>query len=92
MSRSYTSSPPSGIFPSGFLTKILYEFQISYARYMLRPSHPWFGQANNIWWKVQIVKPLTVQIYPASCHFIPHRSKHSLNNQVLKRFQSLIHP
>jgi hypothetical protein len=42
---------PSSLFPSDFLTKILYVFiNLSHACYMLRSSHPpWFDPSNNIW-------------------------------------------
>jgi hypothetical protein len=45
---------PSGIFPSGLPTKILYEILHTY--YMPRPSYPpWLGHPN-IWCSVQIMK------------------------------------
>jgi hypothetical protein len=42
------------------------------------PSHPtWFDHPNNIWWLVQTMELLKMQIPPASCHFIPLWSKFS---------------
>jgi hypothetical protein len=42
-----------------------------------RSYPPWSDRPNNIWWRVQIMKLLTVQFSPASWHFIPLRSKYS---------------
>jgi len=49
---------PSGLFPSGFPTKILYKIHFSlHACNMALPSHPpWFYQPSNIWRGVQIRK------------------------------------
>jgi len=47
----------SGLFPSGFSTKILYAPLLSPKCYMLHSSHAsWFDQPNNIWWAVRIIK------------------------------------
>ena len=52
---------PSGLFPSGFPTKILYSPLLSHTCYMSRPSHSSrFHHPNNIWWCVQIIKLLIV--------------------------------
>jgi hypothetical protein len=45
---------------------------------MLNPSHlPWFGNPNNICWRVQILKVFTVQISPDSCYLLPLATKYS---------------
>jgi len=52
---------PSGLFPSGFPTKILYAPLPPHTCYMSRPSHSSrFHHPNNIWWCVQIIKLLIV--------------------------------
>jgi hypothetical protein len=62
---------PSGLFPSGFVTKTLYTVLISHARYMPSPRDPpWFDHPN-IWRRVQIVQLLTTQFSPASCYILP---------------------
>jgi hypothetical protein len=46
---------PSGLFPSGFLTKILYSFLFSTIR-VTCPSHPpWLDHSNYIWRRVQLM-------------------------------------
>jgi hypothetical protein len=57
------------------------------------PSHPaWFDYPNNIWWSVQDMKLLIMQSSPASCHFLPLRSKYSPQCPVLRHFQSMFSP
>jgi hypothetical protein len=52
---------------------------------MTRPSHPPpFDHPNNSGWSVQVMKLLIMQSSPASCHFLPTRSKHSPQHRVLK--------
>jgi hypothetical protein len=62
---------PSGPFPSGFPTKILYKFLISAMRATC-PSHPpWLDHPQHIWLSVQVTKLLIMHFSPASCHFLP---------------------
>jgi hypothetical protein len=63
---------PSGLFPSGFPTKILYAFLFfSHSCYMSCTSHPpWLDNSNYTWWTVQVMK-LLMQLSPTSYHFIP---------------------
>jgi hypothetical protein len=50
---------PSGLFPSGIPTKILYAFHTCY---ILCPSHsPWLYHSNFIWRRVQFMKLLIIQ-------------------------------
>jgi hypothetical protein len=51
-------SIPSGPFPSGSPTKILYAFLVSpHSYYMPRPSHPpWLNNSNYTWRTVQVMK------------------------------------
>jgi hypothetical protein len=43
------------------------------------PHSPWLDLPNNIWWGVQNMKLLTVQLSPFSCYFIPHECLYSEN-------------
>jgi hypothetical protein len=46
---------PSGLFPSGFPTSILYAFLFS--PFVPCPSHPpWLDHANYAWRQVQVMK------------------------------------
>ena len=50
-------SLPSGLFPSGFLTKNpVYTFLLPHTCYMPRPSHSRFYRPNNTGWGIQIIK------------------------------------
>ena len=53
---------PSGLFPSGFLTKTLYAPLLSpHTPYMPRPFHSSpFCHPKDIWWRVQIIKLLVM--------------------------------
>jgi hypothetical protein len=45
--------------------------------YTLHQSHPpWFDHSDNIWWSIQLKKLLNMQFSPASCYFLPLRSKY----------------
>jgi len=83
---------PSGLFPSGFPTKLLYIYiyQISPMRATCRASHPpWSNNSDKIFRSVQVTKSLIMQSSPASHHFFPFRSKYS---PVLKYPQSVLLP
>jgi hypothetical protein len=57
---------------SCFLTKIVLCMRISHVCYMFHPFHlPWFDYPN-IWWRVQVLKPLWTDSY----HFLPPKSKY----------------
>jgi hypothetical protein len=48
---------------------------LHHAYYMFHTSHPpWFDNANNIWWRIQIMKFLTTHV-PILCYFITLRPK-----------------
>jgi hypothetical protein len=50
----------------------------SHACYMCRPSHPSsLDHPNNIWRSVHVTKPVIMQTFPASCHFLPLGYKYS---------------
>jgi len=52
--------------------------RLSRAYFIDRLSHPpRYCQLNNIFWSVQVMKLLVMQSPPASCHFLPLRTKHS---------------
>jgi len=63
---------PSGLSRSGFLLSSC----VLHAPWF--PYHP-----NNIRWIVQVMKLLIMQSPPASCHFLPRRSKYSPQHPVL---------
>jgi len=51
---------------------------LSHACYMSQTSHSTsFDHPNNIWWSVKVVKLIIIQSSPASCHFLPLKSKYS---------------
>jgi len=53
-----------------------------------RPTHlTWPDHPNNVWWRVQIMKLLIIQSFPASRHFLPLRSEYSPQHTVLKGSQ-----
>jgi hypothetical protein len=55
---------------------------------------PSFDHPNNIWRRktLQIIEILTIQFSPASCHFIPLRSKYSPQHPVFKHLQCMFFP
>jgi hypothetical protein len=60
---------PSGLFPSGFPTNIL--FVLPYPCYVSCPSYPpWLDRFNYTWRKVQVMKLLIMQFSPISGHFM----------------------
>jgi hypothetical protein len=85
-----SSSPhldlPSSLIPLGFSPQTLYAF--------LFPSHfctipqllrtLWCDYPNNIWWWVNIMKLLIVQLYPSFYYFLPLVSKYLSQNPVLE--------
>jgi hypothetical protein len=66
---------PSGLFPTGFTTYILFS---PHSCYMSCPSYlHWLDGSNYTWRSVQVKKLLIMQFSPTSCHFIPLRSEYS---------------
>jgi hypothetical protein len=49
--------------------------------------HSWFDHPNIIWWNMQVRKLLIMNSSPASCHFLPLRSKFSPDHPVLNHTQ-----
>ena len=71
-----------------FPTKPLYASLSTF--YMPRPSHSSrFGQLNNIWWGVQIIKLLYLYF---SRYFVPLRPKYSPQHPILKHPQPTFFP
>jgi hypothetical protein len=58
---------PSGLFPSGFPSRIL--FALSHS--------PWFGRPTNIQWRIQIMELLIMHFSPSCCNLLPPRSKYN---------------
>jgi hypothetical protein len=75
----------SGLFPSGFQTKLLYEFLICPMRTTCpRPSHvPWLDHPYKNMVKRKVMKLLTMQSSPVSRRFLPARSKYSPQHPAL---------
>jgi hypothetical protein len=84
---------PSGLFPSGFFTKILYAYLSPNACYMPCPLHPpWLHQFSYTWLRVQVMKFFIVQLSPTSYHFSFLRSKYSPQHSVLKDLHCMYLP
>jgi hypothetical protein len=63
-------SLPSGLFPFGVPTKILYESLLPHACYMPCPSHPlWLDNSNYTLRRVLVMKLLIMQFSPTFDHF-----------------------
>jgi hypothetical protein len=76
---------PSGLFPSGFPTKILYEFLFSpWVLHALPISYPpLLDHSNCIRRREQVMKLLIMQFSPTTYHFCHLWSKHFLQHPVL---------
>jgi hypothetical protein len=85
---------PSGPFPSGFSTKMLYAFLFSLMlATMPCLSHPpSLNHSNYIWRTVQVMKLPIMQYSPTSYRFIPVRSKYSPQHPVHKPPKSMFLP
>jgi hypothetical protein len=79
---------PSGLYPPGFTTKILTCIHLLPMRAICPAPHPPPDHSNHVWWKVQVMKLLTMQFYPTSYHFIPLRSRYSPQHPFLQHPQS----
>jgi hypothetical protein len=56
---------------------------LPFSSYIPCPSHtPWHHHPNYTWRRVQVMKLIMLQLSPTSCHFIPLRSKYSLQHCV----------
>ena len=64
---------PDSIFLPGLSYKnSVYMCLPTHASSMPRPSRPpWFHHSNNIWMKIEIMKPRFQQLSAASCYFLP---------------------
>jgi hypothetical protein len=74
---------PSRLFPSSFQVKILYAFFFSRLFYTSSSFHTWFDRPSNIWWGIQFMKLLIIQVSPDSCYFLPLRQS-ALTKYYLK--------
>jgi hypothetical protein len=78
--------------PFRFLNQKFVRIPHLHTCYMPHPFHsPWFDRLNNMWLSAQIMKLLIMQSSPASCHFLPLRSKYS-QHPVLTHPQSIFFP
>jgi hypothetical protein len=55
--------------------------------YPSEPSSPFRSKYTRTCRILQVLKLLVMKVSPASCHFIPLRSKHSTQHRVLKNLQ-----
>jgi hypothetical protein len=69
-----------------FFRLSLYMLHLMY--HIPHPSYPWFNHPNDIWWRVQIFKLLSV-IFLGPCYFHPHNPKYCLHHPVLRLCSSL---
>ena len=85
------SSKWSRLFPSCFLTKTLCTplLSLPHTFYMPRLFHSRFDHPNITWWKVQIVKLLTMQFSPLHSYLVPPRPKYSPQHPNLKHGHSV---
>jgi hypothetical protein len=80
-----TSWSPGGPFLTAFPLKCYMHSSSPHSCYMPCPSHPsWLDHSNYTWRSVQVMRLLTMQYFPTSCHFISLRSKYSPQHPVLK--------
>jgi len=57
---------------------------------MSHPSYcPSFYHPNNIWQRIQSMKPFLVTFPPLPCYFLPLRFKYSLQHPVFRHLQSV---
>ena len=78
---------PSGLFPSGFPTKILYT-PLPHMCYMHRPYHSsWFNHPNNIWVSSTHHCAPHYVVSSTPCYLIPLRPKYSPQHPTLKHPQ-----
>jgi hypothetical protein len=69
------------VFPPSAFPCMLYVSSISLS---------WFDYPNNIWWRVQFMKLLIMQSFPASRHYLRLWSKYSPQHPVLLHPQSML--
>jgi hypothetical protein len=84
---------PSGLFPPGFPTNILYASLFSpFVFHALPISSPWLDHSNYTWWRVQVIKLLIIKFSLTSLQFISLWSTCSLQHLLLKHPQALVLP
>ena len=84
---------PSSFVPSVCPTKTLYTTLL----FPIRATCPVrlivrFDYSDNIWWEIQIMKLLTVQLRPVPCHLVPRRVKYLPQHPILRHPQSVFFP
>jgi hypothetical protein len=60
---------------------------LPYVRYMPSLSNSRFYHPNNIWWAVQIIQLLIMQLPPFPCYLVPLRPKYSPQHPILEHPQ-----
>ena len=83
---------PSGLFPSGSPTKILYMPLLSLMRATCPAQPIILDHPNNIWWVVHVIQLLIMQVSPLPCHLVPLRPKYSPQKPILQHPQSTFLP
>ena len=79
LSSHWSLSLPSSFFPWTFPAKTLYAPLLSPIYHMPRSFHPSFGDPNNIWWRLRIMKLLIIQSSPVRCYLVHVYMKLSLS-------------
>lgn len=80
---------PSSPYPiSSSYNNFVCIYLVFHISYMSHPSYLlWFGNPNNIWWRVQITKLIISNFF--SLLLLPHMSKHSPQCPILQYPQSI---
>jgi len=71
----------------------VYTSPLPHTRYMPRPSHSsLFYKPKNIWWGIQIIQLLNMQLPPLPCYLVLPRPKYSPWHPILKHPQPAFLP
>ena len=70
----------------------VYASPLLHMRHMRPSLYSRFNHPNNIWWAVQIIKLLIMQLPPLPCHLIPPKPKYNPQHSMLKHSQPAFLP